>query len=122
MPSLRWRWLLTLTLRLLITLGFAVAIVSKVSQRTQWADHFVRWGYPAWGADATSVIEIVGVIALWVPALAKAGTAILMVVLIGAAGTWLIHGPRLAAIVPGTLLVMLACLAWFESAVKRASR
>jgi uncharacterized membrane protein YphA (DoxX/SURF4 family) len=122
MTNVRWRWLLTLTLRLLITLGFAVALVSKVGQRVRWAHQFVLWGYPAWGADATSVVEIVGLIALWIPVLARAVTAILMVILVGAVCTWLIHGPRLAAIIPGTLFVMLACLAWLEPAGKRASR
>jgi uncharacterized membrane protein YphA (DoxX/SURF4 family) len=122
MTSVRWRSLLTLTLRLLITLGFAVALVSKVGQRAQWAHQFVRWGYPAWGADATSVVEIVGVIALWIPVLARVVTAALMVILVGAVCTWLMHGPSLAAIIPGTLLVMLAGLAWLEPTVKRASR
>jgi hypothetical protein len=120
MKSVRWRWVLTLTLRLLVTLGFAVALLSKLGQRTRWAHQFVLWGYPSWGADATSAIEIAGLIALWIAALSRWATAILMVILVGAAGTWLIHGPRFEAIVPGTLLVLLMCLAWLEPAAKRA--
>jgi hypothetical protein len=43
-------------------------------------------------------------------------------ILVGAVCTSLIHGPRLAAIIPGTLLAMLAGLAWLEPPVNRASR
>jgi putative oxidoreductase len=118
MSRIRWRLVLTLALRLVIALGFAVALVSKLGQRARWAHQFVVWGYPAWGADATSVIEIAGVIALWIPRLARTAMAILMAILFGAVCTWLIHGPGVEAMVPGTILVLLLCLAWLESTVK----
>src|SRR5579862_4980542 len=122
MRSIRWRWLLTVVLRLVIAMGFALPIASKLGSRERWAQQFVRWGYPAWGADATTGLELAGLIALWIPALAKPGMAMLMVMLVGAAGTWLVHGPVFEAVVPGTLLALVMGLAWLESGVEPPPR
>jgi hypothetical protein len=118
MRNIRWRPLLIVALRLVIALGFAAPIASKLAARERWAHQFVLWGYPAWGADATTGLEIAGLIALWIPTLAKAAIAILTVILIGAACTWLIHGPGILAVVPGTVLAFVAGLAWLEVTVR----
>ena len=43
----------------------------------------------------------------------------LMVTTAGATGTWLIHGPKSTAAYPGTILVLVASLAWLQQAVIR---
>jgi putative oxidoreductase len=123
MKSIPWRPVSMVVLRLILALGFGSAVLSKLGgQREFWAHQFVRWGYPGWGAVATSVVEIVGLVALWIPALAMTAVAVLTIVLVGAACTWLIHGPSVVAVFPGTLLVLVACLGWLEARARRASR
>jgi hypothetical protein len=66
------------------------------------------------GPPVISTIEIIGLTALWIPALATSASVTLMITTAGAAGTWLIHGPRSTAAYPGTILVLVASLAWFS--------
>lgn len=108
-------------LRLLITLLFVPAILDKLTSH-EYAQLFSNWGYPSWGPVVISLIEIIGVGALWIPALARFASVVLMVVLAGAVGTWLIHGPRATAADPGTILVLLASLAWLGRAKARRDR
>jgi hypothetical protein len=112
---------LTVALQLIIALGFAAPIASKLVARERWAHQFVLWGYPAWGADVTTGLEIAGLIALWIPSIAKPAMAILAVILVGAACTWLIHGPAINAAVAGTLLAFVVCLAWLDLTARRTS-
>jgi hypothetical protein len=51
---------------------------------------------------------------LWIPALAGFASVVLMILLAGAAGTWLINGPMAVAAYPATLLVLVAFLAWLQ--------
>jgi hypothetical protein len=111
---------LVVVLRLIITLLFAPPVLSKLLQQGRWAHQFVLWGYPAWGALATSVVEILGLIALWIPGLVRVAIGVLAVVLVGAASTWLIHGPRTVAAFPGIILLFIGGLAWLEIARRRA--
>lgn len=120
MISGRWRSVLVVVLRLIITVLFAPPVLSKLLEHGKWAHQFVRWGYPAWGALATSAVEILGLVALWIPSLVRVGIGGLAVVLVGAACTWLIHGPSTVAAYPGIILMFIGCLAWLE-VVRRPS-
>jgi hypothetical protein len=110
----QWRSVFIVALRLVITLLFVPAILVKLRNPGAWADIFTSWGYPAWGPLVISAIEIVGLGALWIPALATSGSAALMVTTAGATGTWLIHGPTSTAAYPGTILVLVAFLSWLQ--------
>jgi uncharacterized membrane protein YphA (DoxX/SURF4 family) len=119
----QWRWILIVALRLVITLLFVPAILVKLRSPGAWAHLFTTWGYPPWGPLVISIIEIIGLAALWIPALATWASAVLMITTAGATGTWLIHGPRSTAAYPGMILVLVALLVWFEQAtVRRDSR
>jgi uncharacterized protein (TIGR03382 family) len=109
-----YRSVLIVALRLAITVLFVPAILVKLRNPGAWAHQFTAWGYPAWGALAVSTVEIVGLAALWIPALAPSASAALMVTTAGATATWLIHGPRSTAAYPGTILVLVAALAWLQ--------
>jgi hypothetical protein len=63
-----------------------------------------------------SIIEIVGLALLWIPAVATWGSVALMITTAGATGTWLIHGPDSIAAYPGTILVLVAVLTWLQQA------
>ena len=114
MSRSRWRSVLIVALRLVITVLFVPAILVKLRNPAAWAHQFTVWGYPSWGALAVSTIEIAGLAALWMPALATPASAALMVTTAGATGTWLVHGPRSTAAYPATILVLVALLAWLK--------
>ena len=115
----RSQWRSIIALRLIITLLFVPAILVKLRNPGAWAHLFTTWGYPPWGPLVISTIEIVGLAALWIPALATSSSAALIVTTAGATGTWLIHGPRSTAAYPGTILVLVASLAWLQQAMVR---
>src|SRR4029077_9354947 len=106
-------------LRLVITLLFIPAILVKLRNPSAWAHLFTTWGYSSWGPLVVSIIEIVGLAALGIPALATSAIAALMITTAGATGTWLIHGPGGTAAYPGTILVLVASLAWLQRATVR---
>lgn len=119
MSRIQWCSVLTVALRLVITLLFVPAILVKLRNPGAWAHLFTTWGYPPWGPLVISTIEIIGLAALWIPAVATWASAALMITTAGAAGTWLIHGPRLTAAYPGTILVLLGVLTWLQQATAR---
>jgi len=119
MSRSQWRSALIVALRLVITLFFVPAILVKLRNPGAWAHLFTTWGYPSWGPLVISTIEIIGLAALWIPALATSASAALMITTAGATGTWLIHGPRSTAAYPGTILVLVAALAWLQQTTVR---
>jgi uncharacterized membrane protein YphA (DoxX/SURF4 family) len=119
MSRSKWRSVLIVVLRLVITLLFVPAILVKLRNPGAWAHLFTTWGYPSWGPLVISTIELLGLAALWIPALATWAIAALMITTAGATGTWLIHGPRSTAAYPGTILLLLASLAWLRHATVR---
>ena len=122
MSRIQWRSISIAALRRVITLLFVPAILVKLRNPGAWGQLFTTWGYPAWGPVVISTIEIIGLAALWIPALAGWASVALMITTAGATGTWLIHGPRSTAAYPGTILVLVAALAWLQQArVRRDS-
>ena len=119
MSRSQWRSVLIVALRLVITLLFVPAILVKLRNPGAWARLFTTWGYPPWGPLVVSTIEIIGLAVLWIPALVTSASVALMVTTAGATGTWLIHGPRSTAAYPGTILVLVAALAWLQQAMAR---
>jgi hypothetical protein len=105
---------LIVALRVVITLLFVPAIFAKLSHPSMWAHLFTTWGYPPWGALVVNVIEIIGLIALWISPVAIWARAALMITTAGATGTWMIHGPRIAGAYPGTIFVLVGLLTWLS--------
>ena len=123
MSRIQWRSVLIVALRLVVTLLFVPAILVKLINPGAWARMFTTWGYPPWGALVISIIEIIGLAALWIPAVATWASAALMITTAGATGTWLIHGPRITAAYPGAILVLVGVLARLQQArARRDSR
>src|SRR5687767_754461 len=115
----RSQWRSMIVVRLLITLLFAPAILDKLIDPDEYGRLFTTWGYPSWGPLGISIIEIIGLVALWIPTLSTLAIVTLVVATAGAIGTWLIHGPQSTAAYPGTILVLIASLAWLQRAAKR---
>jgi DoxX-like protein len=115
----RSQWRSIIALRLIITLLFAPAILDKLIDPDEYARLFTTWGYPPWGPLVISIIEIIGLVALWIPTLSTSAIATVMVTAAGATGTWWIHGPKSTAAYPGTILVLVASLAWLQHRAMR---
>ena len=77
-----------------------------------WARMFARWGYPDHFYLAIGVVEVAAGLALLVPRLATSSAAVLLVVMIGAGATHVLHDEsrRLPQIVVTSL--MLGAVAW----------
>src|SRR5262245_18072971 len=114
MGHIQWRSVVIVALRLLINFLFYAAIAPKFRNPGMWTHYFTTWGYPAWGPPVVSTIEIIGLVALWIPAVALWGSAVLMITTAGATGTWLMNGPRIVAAFPGLVLVLVGMLAWLQ--------
>jgi len=98
--------------RVLVALGVLAAGLSKFSAGSGWAGRFHDWGYAPWFLTVVAVTEIVGAIGLLVPRAFRVATALLLLVLVGAAGTHLIHHQSLQILRPAAYLAVLA-LAWW---------
>jgi putative oxidoreductase len=72
-------------------------------------DHF---GYPAWFRLVVGAVEVLGGILLFVPRMAWLGVVLLASVMLGALGTHLRYREISFALVPITLLALLALFAF----------
>lgn len=115
MRNSSWRAIVVVGLRTIITLLFVPAVFVKLRHPAEWGHLFVTWGYPAWGSTAVSIVEIAGLVALWIPAVMPVALAALMCTLTGATGTWLIHGPRATAAYPAVILLLVLILSGIEA-------
>ena len=100
--------------RVLATVVFMPFLLERVIRRESWAEQFVSWGYPDWGANAVSVAEIAGIIALWIHSAVWYGIGVLALVLLGACYTWIATGVPGLALVPFGVLLAVAALAFTE--------
>lgn len=94
------------TLQILLALLFAVQGLVKLMGSSNWIARFNRWGYPHHFYPGVGAAELAGAVLLLTPKSAKFGALLLSVVMIGAAGTHLLHHePQVM-----TTLVLLALL------------
>jgi putative oxidoreductase len=94
-------------LRLLLATLFAIQGVVKLSGSPVWVSRFSEWGYPDHFYLAVGVAELLGAIGLLIPRLANFGALVLVVIMIGATATHIVHRePQVM-----TTLVLLALLA-----------
>lgn len=93
----------------LLSVVFLGAGVTKFTA-PGWEARFAAWGYPAWMRVALGTLEIVSAALLWVPRTRQAAALLLVVVMIGAALTHLVHGEAPRVVVNATLAAMLMTL------------
>ncbi|MBO6577276.1 MAG: DoxX family protein [Rhodothermales bacterium] len=74
-------------LRGLLAVMFVAAASGKVMGVEDWFVRFENWGLPSWMVYVTGVMELAGAIGLLIPKLAQKAALLLIVVMIGAAGT-----------------------------------
>ncbi len=93
----------------LIGLLFVVTGGAKLAGAATVVAMFQHWGYPMWFMQLVGVVEVVAGIALLAPFSRIVGAAVLVIEMIGAAGTHALFGQWTMFFVP---LVLLALLVW----------
>lgn len=91
-------------LLVVVTLGFLFTGFFKLSGAQMMVDNFTRWDYPIWFMYTVAVLEVLGVIGLYVRRTRTWALAGLSVLMVGAIGTHLLNGEGFAA-TPATILL-----------------
>ena len=78
-----------------LTLQFLAAAVGKFTGA--WDQKFNLWGYPSYATYLVGILEVAAAGLLFIPALRKWGSVMMMMIMAGAAATHLLHGewPRM---------------------------
>jgi putative oxidoreductase len=98
-------WICQAALAILFVLAGTAKFASPM-----WPRMFARWGYPDHVYLIVGAIEVLAGLALLVPRLTAVAAAALIVVMLGAAATHLLHGENPAATL--VLLLVLAVAAY----------
>jgi putative oxidoreductase len=101
---------LPVTLRILLSLGFLAAALTKFLPHSGWQERFAAWGYPVWFVPVIGSLEIFGVLGLWVPRVSQQAMILLAIVLLEASYANLSHPPIMQAVRPILFLILLAAL------------
>ena len=101
---------LSVILRVLLSLGFLAAALTKFLPHSVWQARFAGWGYPTWFVPLVGGIEVLGVVGLWIPRVSRQAIVLLGVVLIEATYTNLSHPPSIQAIRPIVFVALLTAL------------
>jgi putative oxidoreductase len=101
----------------LLTILLAVLMVGPGSQKftgNTWERMFRQWGYPDGFYLVIGAVEVVGGLGLLVPRLASYSAIVLVVVMLGASATHIVHGDRngVGELVFAALLAAIAALRW----------
>jgi putative oxidoreductase len=104
-PTVTW------SLSIFLALLFAALGSSKLwgPSAARWGERFLNWGYPAGSHYLVGAVEMLSGLALLLPRSRKAAAGSLMLVMVGALGTHLIHG-ELPRVIPPLILGVLALL------------
>jgi uncharacterized membrane protein YphA (DoxX/SURF4 family) len=101
---------LPVTFRILLSLGFLAAALTKFLPHSGWQERFASWGYPAWFVSVIGSLEIMGVLGLWVPRVSRQAMILLAIVLLEASYANLSHPPILQVVRPALFPALLAAL------------
>ena len=95
-------------LQLLLAALFAIQGIMKLSGSATWISRFRAWGYPDRFYFVVGLAELLGAVLLLIPRLAKFGAVMLIVVMVGATATHLIHRERqiMTTVILATLLAI----------------
>jgi uncharacterized membrane protein YphA (DoxX/SURF4 family) len=103
-------WLVTLLLAGMSILAGSI----KFTQARSWDRAFAHWGYPTWFRPIVGVAEVAAGILVLAPPVAAYGAATMAVVMIGAAGTHLLHGEINRVPSPLVPLVLSLIVLWLR--------
>ena len=115
--------IVTWSISIVLALFFAAQGLTKFwgPSAVDWANRFLKWGYPKGFHSVVGLIEVVSGLALLLPWSRKGAAVSLTVVMAGAIGTHLIHG-ELLRVIPPLILGMLALLLLFPGPILERRR
>jgi len=93
-----WKLIGTRTLQVVIGLMLVLVGAGKFSGHF-WADRFAQWGYPDGFYMVVGVLEAAAGIAIWIPKTATYGAVLMMIIMVAAALTRVMHG-QMASVGP----------------------
>ena len=102
-------------------LGMGAAGYSKFGNPEGWMSMFEGWGYPPAFALVIGGLEMLGASLLWVPSLAAYSALGLIVIMVGAVGTVLIHPGQMGPGVAVFHLFALSVIAWARWSLRRGA-
>lgn len=107
---MKWK-IIDWVVRILIALAFTLASLGKLTSHPGVLEMFMRFGFPEGFHLLIGVLELAGAVLLLIPKTRQIAITILSVIVIGAAGTHLVHDPMVELIRPLVLAVFLV-MAW----------
>ncbi len=106
-------------LRVMLSLGFLLAAITKFVPGSSWYERFAAWGYPLWFVPLVGALEVLGGVGLWVPRASGYAMLLLAGVLLEATYANVSHPPIAAAIRPTLFLTLLALLFFTQRRLPR---
>ena len=85
--------------------------IMKLQPDSPWVGKFDEWGYPNEFLLVTGAMELLGGIMLFVPRVARFGSVLLGVVMVGACLTHVVNGETTGTIVTSVIFAILVTLA-----------
>lgn len=95
---------------ILEALGMALAGSAKFTGAGWWTRMFVEWGYPAAMSPTVGGLELAGALLILWPGLAAYAALLLGVIMVGAAGTLLLHPGSMSISGPIIHLILLTVI------------
>ena len=93
---------------------YVLAASGKLMSRPQWIEMFRHWGFPDKFYLVIGALELVGAIGLLIPRMAAYAAAGLILLMIGAALTNLIHGDGLQVLRPIIFIIFLVLIVYLR--------
>lgn len=116
MTNFSWKAVLAF----LLAAFFLIGAIGNIFVPPQIAADYARWGYPSWFHYVTGLLELSTAILLAIKSLRFWGAVLGAVVMLGAAGTVLLHGEFSHAIAPLVVLAVSLVVVWFNKPVVKS--
>ena len=94
----------------------------KLMGEAEVTANFVRWGIPGFMLYVIGTLEVLGAIGLFIPRLAGLAATGLILLMVGALFTHLIHGEYGMALMPVAVMAMLAVVAYLRNPLRAFSK
>ena len=110
-PSRNWRitlWFLTV----ILALPLFSAGLPKLLGLGGWVALFAHFGYPAWLVPLVGIVEVSGVVLLFMPRFASIGATMIAVVMVGALTSHSTHQEWSRVVMTGINWVVALVIAW----------
>jgi len=94
----------------------------KLMGEAEMTANFVKWGMPGFMLYVIGTLEVLGAIGLFIPRLAGLAATGLILLMVGALFTHLIHGEYGIALMPVAVMAMLAVVVYLRNPLRAFSK